>query len=73
MTFRVNNKQLLKNYSKIWGKNERLLNIDLESKPVYSDDDEYIKTKIKISANDVTSNFHNKKYLKKKNHASVYQ
>ena len=48
MSFRVNNKQLLKNYNKIWEKIEKLLNIDFESKPVYGDDDKYIKTKMKI-------------------------
>ena len=31
MSFRVNNKQLLKNYNKIWEKVEKLLNIDSES------------------------------------------
>ena len=59
MSFRVNNKQLLKNYNKIWEKVEKLLNIDFESKPVYGDDDKYIKTKIKIYANSVITNFHN--------------
>ena len=34
MFFRVDNKQLLKKYNKIWEKNEKLLNIDFESKPV---------------------------------------
>ena len=29
MSFRVNNKQLLKNYNKIWGKVEKLMKIDL--------------------------------------------
>ena len=48
MSFRVNNKQLLKNYKKIREKVEKLLKTDFESKPVYSDDDKYIKTKIKI-------------------------
>ena len=48
MSFRVNNKQLLKNYNKIWEKVEKLLMIDFETKPVYGDDDDkYIKTKIK--------------------------
>ena len=47
MSFRVNKKQLLKNYSKIWGKAEKLMKIDFQSKPVYGDDDKYIKTKIK--------------------------
>ena len=33
MSFRVNNKQLLKNYNKIWEKVEKLLKIEFESKP----------------------------------------
>ena len=37
MPFRVNNKQLLKNYNRIWEKVESLLNIDFQSKPVYGD------------------------------------
>ena len=47
MSFKANSKQLLKNYNKIWEKVEMLLKIDFESKPVYGDDDKYIKTKIK--------------------------
>ena len=47
MSFRVNGKQLLENYNKIWEKVEKLMRIDFESKPVYGDDDKYIKTKIK--------------------------
>ena len=46
MSFRANNKHLLKNYKKIWEKIKKLMRIDFESKPVY-DDDKYIKTKIK--------------------------
>ena len=65
--FRVNNKQHLKNYNKIWEKIEKLLNIDFKSKPVYGDDDDkHIKTKIKIYANNITTNFHNKKIPKEK-------
>ena len=73
MSFRANNKQLLKNYNKIWEKVEKLLRIDFESKPVYGDDDKYIKTKIKTHADNMITNFHNKKCQKKKHHASVYQ
>ena len=61
MSFKVNNKQLLKNYNKIWEKIEKLMKIDFESKPVYGDDDKYIKTKIKIYADSIITNFHNKK------------
>ena len=60
MTFRVNNKQLLKNYNKIWGKVKKLLNINFESELVYGDDDKYIKTKIKIYGDSIITNFHNK-------------
>ena len=59
-----NNKQLLKNYNRIWGKKtEKLIKINFESKPVYGDDDKYIKIKmkIKIYADSIVTNFHNKK------------
>ena len=73
MSFRANNKQFLKNSNKIWEKVEKLIKINFESKPVYGDDDKYIKTKIKIYAGSMITNFHNKKCQKKKHHASVYQ
>ena len=73
MPFRANDKQLLKNYNKIWEKVEKLMKINFENKPVYGDDDKYIKTKIKIYAGSMITNFHNKKCQKKKHHASVYQ
>ena len=37
------------------------MRIDFESKPVYGDDDKYIKTKIKIYTDSIVTNFHNKK------------
>ena len=33
MSFRVNNKQLLKNYNKIWEKIKKLIETNFESKP----------------------------------------
>ena len=66
MSFKANNKQLLKNSNKIWEKVEKLLKIDFESKPVYGDDGKYIKTKIKIYADCMITNFRNKKMLKEK-------
>ena len=66
MSFRANNKQLLKNYNKIWEKVEKLLKIDFESKPVYSDDDKYIKTKIKVYAGSMITNFQSNKMPKEK-------
>ena len=73
MQFRVNNnnnnnKQFLKNYNKIWEKVEKLLKTDFESKPVYDDDDKYIKTKIKIYAGSMITNSHNKKMPQGKHH-----
>ena len=73
MTFRANNKQLLKSYDKIWKKTEKLMRKDFESKPVYGDDDKYIKIKIRIYVGSIITNFHIKKCQKKKHHASVYQ
>ena len=66
MSFRVNNKNLLKMYNKIWEKIEKLININFESKPVYGDNNKYIKTKIKIFADSIVTNFHNKKVPKEK-------
>ena len=66
MSFRKNNKQLLKTYKKIWVKVKKLLKVGFESKPVYGDDDKYIKTKTKIYADSMITNFHNKKMPKEK-------
>ena len=66
MSFIVKDKQLLKNYTKIWGKIEKIMKIDFESKPVYGDDDKYIKTKIKTYEKSIITNFHNKKTPKEK-------
>ena len=43
----VKDKTLLRKYTKIWETIEGLIKINFESKPVYGDDDKYIKTKIK--------------------------
>ena len=66
MSFRANNKEFLKNCNKIWEKTKKLMKIDFESKPVYDDDDKYIKTKIKIYAGSMITNFHDKKMPKEK-------
>ena len=66
MSLIVKDKQLLKNYTKIWEKIEKLMKINFESNPVYGDDDKYIKTKIKIYAGSIITNFHNKKMPKEK-------
>ena len=66
MSLRVNDEQLFKKYNKIWKKVEKLMRIDFESKPVYGDDNKYIKTKIKIYAGSMVTNFHNKKIPEEK-------
>ena len=62
----ANDKQLLKNYNKIWEKVEKSLKIEFENKPVYGDDGKYIKTKIKIYASSMITDFHNKKMRKER-------
>ena len=59
MSLRVNDEQLFKKYSKIWKKVEKLMTIDLESKPTYGYDDKYMKTKIKKYVGIIITNFHN--------------
>ena len=66
MSFIIKNKQLLKKYTKIWETIEGLMKINFESKPVYGDDDKYIKTKIKMYTDTMITNFHNKKMPKGK-------
>ena len=66
MSFILEDKQLLKSYNKIWENVEKLMTIDFESKPVYIDDDKYIKTKIKTYEKSIITNFHNKKTPKEK-------
>ena len=66
MSFKISDKHLFKKYNQIWKKVEKLLKIEFDSKPVYGDDDKYIKTKIKIYADNMITNFHNKKMPKEK-------
>ena len=64
ISLRVKDKQLLKNYNKIWKRIESLMSVDFESNSVYGYDDRYIKTKIKIYVGSLIINFHKKKILK---------
>ena len=73
MSFRANNKQVLKNYNKIWEKVEKVMKGNFESKPVCGDGYKYIKTKIKICSGSMIRNFHDKNIPKEKHHISVYQ
>ena len=66
MSLMVKDKQLFKNYNKIWKKIERLMSIDFNCKTTYGDDDDkYIKTKIKTYKDSITTNFYNKNGSKK--------
>ena len=64
MSFKVNDNRLLKKYTKIWEKVSILMNIEFDSEPVYSDNDKYIKTKIKPYGDKVNRNFQSKKVPK---------
>ena len=66
MSFIVKDKQLLKKYTKLWETIEGLMKINFGSKPVYCNHDKYIKTKIKMYAGSIITNFHNKKMPKEK-------
>ena len=62
MSLKVDDKQLLKNYSKIWQKIERL---KFDNEHSFGYDDKYIKTKIKTYKDSIISNFYNIKGSKK--------
>ena len=66
MSFKISDKKLLKKYNQIWIIVEKVLTIEFDSKPVYGDDDKYIKTKIKIYGGSVNTNFQDKKMPKQK-------
>ena len=53
-------KKLLKKYTKILQRVSSLLNIELDSKPVFGDTDKYIKIKIKTYGDKVNTNFRGK-------------
>ena len=57
MSLKAKDKKLFKNYNKFWKKNEKLMKIDFNTKPTYSSDDKYIKTKIKTYEDNTTTNF----------------
>ena len=73
MSYKISNKELLKNDDQIWKRIENLLKVKFGSKHVYDDDQKYIKTKIEKYGDSDITNFYNKKCQNKKHHASVYQ
>ena len=66
MSFKISDKQLSKKYNQIWNRVEKLLKIEFGSEPAYHDNDKYIKTKIKIYAGSMITNFQSKKMPKEK-------
>ena len=47
-------------------KNRKVIEYKFWNEPVYGDNDKYIKTKVKIYASSIITNFHNKKIPKEK-------
>ena len=63
---KISAKQLLKKYNQIWKRVESLMKIEFDSESVYGDIDKHIKTKIKIYAGSMITNFQRKTILKEK-------
>ena len=68
MSLMVKDKQLFKNYNKIWEKTESLMRKKFDSKSFYANDDnsKYIKTKVKTFNDSIIPHSHNKKVPKDK-------
>ena len=56
MSLQAIDKNLLKNYTKIWGRISSLMNIEFDIEPVYGDSNKRIKTKIKSYGDKVNTN-----------------
>ena len=67
MSLMVKDKQLFKNYNKIWEKIKSLMRKHFDSKLIYDNgDNKYVKTKIKTFKDNIITNFHDKKMPKEK-------
>ena len=64
MSFKVSDDKLLKKYTKIWQKVSSLMDTEFDNEPAYGDNDEYMKTKIKLYGDKVNTIFQGKKVLK---------
>ena len=64
MSFNVIDNKLLKQYTEIWERVNSLINIEFDSEPVYGDNDQYIKTKIKSYWDKENTNFQGNKIPK---------
>ena len=72
MSFKINDDNLLKKYTKIWKRISSLMDIDLDSGLVYGDNDKYIKAKIKTDRDQINIISQGKKVQKKMHHTNVY-
>ena len=66
ISFKIRDKQLLKNNNQIWKRVEKLLKIEFDTETVYGDNDKYIKTKINIYVGSMITNFQSKKMPREK-------
>ena len=57
ISFKVIDKKLFKKYTEVWERVSSLINIELNSKPAYDDNDKFIKTKIKSYEDKINTNF----------------
>ena len=57
MSFKISDNKLLKKYNKIWERVSNLLSTKFDSEPVCGDNDNYIKTKIKLYGDKINTNF----------------
>ena len=66
MSFKIRERKLLKKYNQIWKKAKSLSNIKFHGEPVYGDNDKYVKTKRKIYAGEVYTDFQGKEVPREK-------
>ena len=57
ISFIINDKNLLKEYTQRWKKVRIQLNVKFDSEPVFGDNDKYITEKIRICKDKVNTNF----------------
>ena len=64
MSFKIIGNKVLKNYFKIYERVSSLLHIEFHSEPIYGNNHQYIKTKVKSYGDKVNTNFQDNKILK---------
>ena len=57
---------MLKKCNQIWKRVEKLLKMELDSEPIYGDNEKYIKAKIKVYAGSLIANFQSNQTPKEK-------